>query len=282
MGLRRPRRAGLAWAVCWRPQVLGAGLGLLGCLVSHHGYTQPSTSPSGELLVFAAASLTESFTELGQRLESLHPGVHVLYNFGSSAALRTQLEQGARADVFVSADLEQMERARRQGVVQGEAAVVAHNRLVVIVPRHNPRHVQRWQDLATPGLKLVLAAASVPVGQYSRQALRLAQGEYGADFMTQVLRNLASEEDNVKQVVAKVRLGEADAGMVYRSDVTAKVQPDVLTLPIPDAYNPLAAYPLALTADVRNRPAAEAWVALLLSPAGQAILKAHGFIPVRD
>ncbi len=100
--------------------------------------------------------------------------------------------------------------------------------------------------------------------------------------MTQVLRNLASEEDNVKQVVAKVRLGEADAGMVYRSDVTVKVQPDVLTLSIPDAYNPLAAYPLALTADVRNRPAAEAWVALLLSPAGQAILKAHGFIPVRD
>lgn len=257
-------------------------LSLLAWLLVRPCLAQVPNPPRGELVVFAAASLTETFSDLGQRLESLHQGLTITYNFGGSPALRTQLEQGAPADVFVAADLAQMELARRHGVVQGEAMIFARNRLVVIVPRDNPKQLRSFHDLAGPGLKLVLAAPQVPVGQYSRQALSKAQSEYGADFAERVLGNLASEEDNVKQVVTKVQLGEADAGMVYVSDVTPRVSQGVLALPIADAYNQLATYPLALTATLQNRRAAEVFVAFVLSPEGQAILKAHHFIPVQD
>jgi molybdate transport system substrate-binding protein len=257
-------------------------LGLCVWFLATTSRAQAPVQLTGELLVFAAASLTEPFTEMGKRLESLHQGFKIIYNFGGSPTLRTQLEQGAHADVFVSADLAQMDLARTNAVVQGEAPVFVHNRLVVIVPRDNPKRLRAFQDLATPGLKLTLTAPKVPVGNYSRQALSKAQAEYGADFAERVLRNLASEEDNVKQVVTKVQLGEADAGIVYISDVISKVRPDVLMLPIADAYNQLATYPIALTAGVKNRHAAEAFIAFVLSPEGQAILKSHNFIPVRD
>src|SRR5919109_1399026 len=119
---------------------------------------QMPARPPGELTVFAAASLTEPFTEIGQRLEATYPGLKVIYNFGGSPTLRTQLEQGARADVFVSADAVQMELARQSGVVQGETPIFVKNRLAVIVPRENPGKVMAFGDLARPGLKLDLAA----------------------------------------------------------------------------------------------------------------------------
>ncbi|MGE3541271.1 MAG: molybdate ABC transporter substrate-binding protein [Candidatus Tectimicrobiota bacterium] len=243
---------------------------------------QTPAAPTGELVVFAAASLTEPFNEIGRRLESLYPGLRVLYNFGGSPILRMQLEQGAQADVFVSADLAQLQVAQSSHVVQGEAPVFVRNRLVVIVPRDNPKQLRSFQDLASPGLKLSLAAPKVPVGSYSRQALSKAQADYGADFAARVLRNLASEEDNVKQVVTKVQLGEADAGIVYASDVTPRVSHDVRMLPIAEAYNQLATYPIALTAGVKNRQAADVFIAFVLAPEGQAILQSHHFLPVRD
>jgi len=255
---------------------------LLGGLLAQFCLAQAPASPKGELVVFAAASLTEALTEIGKRLESLHQGLKIAYNFGGSPTLRTQLEQGALADVFISADLTQMDLARTTGVVQGEAVLFTRNRLAMIVPRENPKQLRSFQDLAMPGLKLSLAAPRVPAGQYSRQAFHHAQSEYGADFAARVLRNLASEEESVKQVVTKVQLGEADAGIVYVSDVTPAVRKHVLTLPIPDAYNPRVMYPVALTAGLKNRHAAEVFMAFVLSPEGQAILAAHHFLPVRD
>jgi molybdate transport system substrate-binding protein len=246
------------------------------------GGAQTPARPTGELIVFAAASLTEPFTEMGTRLEATHPGLKILYNFGGSPTLRTQLEQGARADVFVSADAVQMELAKKSGVVQGETPVFVKNRLVVIVPRENPGQVTAFRDLARPGLQLDLAAPKVPVGNYSRQALQKATAEYGAEFADRALRNVVSEEENVKQVVTKVQLGEADAGIVYVSDVTPKVSSAVRMIPIPDAYNQIAAYPIALTQSVRNRVAAEMFLNFVLSAAGQATLKAHNFIPVEE
>ena len=245
-------------------------------------YAQETSRPTGELIVFAAASLTEPFTEMGKRLEANYPGLKVVYNFGGSQILRTQLEQGAHADVFASADAAQMEQAKKSNVVQGETPLFVKNRLVVIVPKANPGKVSEFRDLAKPGLKLVLAGAKVPVGNYSRQAFSKASAGYGADFAQRALANVVSEEDNVKQVVTKVQLGEADAGIVYVSDVTPKVSPDVITVPIPEAYNQLATYPIALTKDVKNRVAAEAFIAFVLSAEGQAILKAHNFIPVKE
>lgn len=246
------------------------------------GAAQTPVRPTGALTVFAAASLTEPFSEMGKRLEAIYPGLKIVYNFGGSPTLRMQLEQGARADVFVSADAVQMERATRSSVVQGEAPIFVKNRLVVIVPRDNPGQVTAFSDLAKPGLKLDLAAPTVPVGNYSRQALRQASAAYGADFEARALRNVVSEEENVKQVVAKVQLGEADAGMVYVSDVTAKIGKNVLMVEIPDAYNQIATYPIALTQSVQNRPAAAAFISFVLSAEGQALLRAHNFMPVKE
>ena len=138
-----------------------------------------------------------------------------------------------------------------------------------------------FRDLARPGVKLDLANSKVPVGNYSRQALSKASTEYGADFEKHALANVVSEEENVKQVVTKVQLGEADAGIVYVSDVTPKVSKDIQPIAIPAAYNQLASYPIALTKDITNRAAAEAFIAFVLSAEGQAILKAHNFIPVK-
>ena len=258
----------LLWAVLL---VLGA-----------RGGAQTPTHPTGELTVFAAASLTEPFTEMGKRLEATYPGLQILYNFGGTPTLRTQLEQGAHADVFVSADAVQMDLARKSGLVQGESPIFVKNRLVVIVPRENPGKIMAFRDLARPGLKLDLAAPKVPVGNYSRQALHKATAEYGTEFVEGALKNVVSEEENVKQVVTKVQLGEADAGIVYVSDVTPKVSNAVHMVPIPDAYNQIATYPIALTQGVQNRVAAEVFINFVLSSEGQAALKAHNFIPVKE
>lgn len=274
----RQRRLHIA-RLCWSTVQLCC---ILYIAMPDLGRSQAPAALKGNLVVFAAASLTAPFTALATHLESLHPQLKIIYNFGGSSALRTQLEQGAQADMFASADQVQMERARAQGVIQGDAPIFVRNRLVVIMSRSTPTPLQTFQDLARPGLSLVLAAAQVPVGSYSRQALEQAQATCGAHFAAQVLRNLVSEEDNVKQVVTKVQLGEADAGIVYHSDVTPQVSQAVLTLQIPDAYNQVATYPIALTAGVVNRQAAEAFVAFVLSAAGQALFKAHNFMPVQD
>lgn len=246
------------------------------------GMAQTKTSPSGTLNVFAAASLTEAFKEIAQALEKHYPGLRIVYNFAGSQALRTQIEQGAQADIFASADGRQMEQARQNGVTQGETPIFVKNRLVVIVPHDNPAGIQTFQDLARPGMKLDLAAAQVPVGNYSREAIEKASAAYGADFATQVRQNIVSEENNVKQVVLKVQLGEVDAGIVYISDVILQVRQAIHTIPIPDAYNRIATYPIAITKDVKNRLAAEAFIAFVLSEPGQAILKAHNFLSIND
>ncbi len=274
-GQTRVSQDGLRW--CWV-----VGLVVVLCMLCGSGLAQTPGRPTGELTVFAAASLTEPFTEIGKRLEAAHTGLKIIYNFGGSPTLRTQIEQGARADVFVSADMAQMELAKKNGMVQGETPVFVKNRLVVIVPRSNPGRLTTFRDLAKPGLKLTLAAPKVPVGNYSRQALSKAHAEYGTEFVERVLRNLVSEEENVKQVVTKGQLGEADAGVVYVSDVTPKVSKEVLIIQIPEVYNQIATYPIALTQGVQNRAAAEIFIAFVLSPEGQAVLKAHNFIPLQE
>ncbi len=165
--------------------------------------------------------------------------------------------------------------------MQGESPIFVKNRLVVIVPKANPKQITELRDLAKPGVKLDLANAKVPVGNYSRQVFSKAGNDYGADFEKQTLANIVSEEDNVKQVVTKVQLGEVDAGIVYASYVTPKVSKDVQVVPIPDAYNQIATYPVALTKNAKNRAAAEAFIAFVLSAEGQAILQAHGFLPLQ-
>jgi molybdate transport system substrate-binding protein len=235
-----------------------------------------------QLQVFAAASLSAAFTEIGHRLEAQQPGLSVRFNLAGSQQLATQIEQGAAADVFASADERWMDHVRQRGMLAGEPAVFARNRLVVIVPRTNPARILRLQDLARGGVKLVLGADAVPVGRYARTVLQNLSRDpaFGGEFAARVLRNSVSEEENVKSVVGKVQLGEADAGIVYRSDVTATVSRFIRVFEIPDGANVLATYPIALLKTAKETDAANAFVALVLSPDGQQVLARHGLLPV--
>jgi molybdate transport system substrate-binding protein len=240
--------------------------------------TAGSIGPSGSLTVFAAASLTDAFGEMGEAFEAANPGVSVAFNFAGSAALRAQIEEGAPADVFASANTSHMDQLHDAGLA-GAPAVFAHNSLVVIAPNDNPGGIETLADLAKPGLKLVLAADAVPAGGYARDMLAKADGDpaFGAGFSEAVLANLVSNESNVKQVVTKVALGEADAGIVYGSDVTAAVAPDLQTIEVPAAVNVVADYPIAVLSESDHPEAAREFVDFVLSVEGQTILAKWGF-----
>jgi molybdate transport system substrate-binding protein len=235
----------------------------------------------GELTVFAAASLTDSFNQIKADLEAAHPGLTVTYNFAGSQALVTQLTEGAEADVFASANMTQMDVGIEAGVIAGEPVVFTQNRLAIVVPADNPADVQSPADLGKEGLRLVLAAPEVPVGQYARVsicAMGADASAYGEGFVDGVAGNIVSNEDNVKAVLTKVQLGEADAGIVYTTDVTSDVAEDVELIEIPEAVNVIAQYPVAPVAE-GDRTLAGAFIAYLLGPDGQATLQEFGFEP---
>ena len=270
---------GLFWAalLCLLAVVLTAcGANTEGGRASGSG---PPTDVSGKVTVFAAASLTGAFIELAATFEREHPSVRVEFNFAGSPTLRTQLEQGARADAFASADAQQMELARQRGLVAEAPRAFASNSLLVITPKSNPGRVASMADLKRPGLKLVLANEEVPAGAYSREMLSAMDRdpEYGAGFSQAVLRNVVSLESNVKQVVTKVELGEADAGIVYSTDVTPALASNLATLEVPPRFNIVAEYPIAVTREARNPQGARAFIDHVLSPEGQAVLHKHGF-----
>ena len=236
------------------------------------------TAEPVSLHVFAAASLTDAFTEIGNNFEVANPGVTVTFNFAGSQALRTQIEEGAPADVFASANKTEMDNLiTSTHVAQDAPQVFLSNKLVVILPADNPAGLEKLEDLAKPGIKLVLAAEEVPVGKYARQALDAMNGQFGTDFKDKVLANIVSNEDNVKQVVAKVQLGEADAGIVYTSDAVAA--PELQTIEIPAQLNVIANYPIAPLTQSAHADLATAFINYVLSPEGQAVLQKWGFAP---
>jgi molybdate transport system substrate-binding protein len=239
----------------------------------------PTAAPEAKTLnIFAAASLTEAFTEIGKNFQAANPGVTVTFNFAGSQALRTQIEEGAPADVFASASGKEMDTLVTGTLVgEGTSKVFLTNKLVVILPADNPAGLEKLEDLARPGIKLVLAAEEVPVGNYARQSLGLMNGSFGTDFKDKVLANVVSNEDNVKQVVSKVQLGEADAGIVYTSDAVAA--PDLKTIEIPTELNVIAKYPIAPLARSENADLATSFIDYVLSAEGQAVLAKWGFAP---
>ncbi|MBI2756280.1 MAG: molybdate ABC transporter substrate-binding protein [Chloroflexi bacterium] len=235
---------------------------------------------SGEITVFAASSLTEAFREIGAGFEAANPGTRLNLNFGGSSTLRAQLEQGARADVFASADEVQMSLAVKAGVTASDPAVFARNRLVIVTPRGNPRQIASLEDLGRPGVKLLLTAPGVPIGQYTLDLFdRAARAPgFGTDFRARAEANVVSREENVRQLVAKVQLGEADAGVCYATDVTPSVRDQLTVIQIPDGLQVSSAYPLAPTRG-SNPVGGQAFAAYVLSPAGQAVLQRWGFLP---
>jgi molybdate transport system substrate-binding protein len=227
------------------------------------GGSSGAASP-GEIKVFAAASLTAAFTEIGEQLTNSN-GTKVVFNFAGSQALATQIQQAAPADVFASADTANMDKVTD---LVGTPQNFASNQLAIVVEKGNPKGVEGLDDLANPDLKVVLAAPDVPAGKYAAEALGKAD----------VTVKPVSEEDNVKAVVTKVSLGEADAGIVYVTDVTAgggKVEGvDIL-----DDQNVTATYPIATVKASKAPDQAQAFMDLVLSAEGQQLLKANGFLP---
>lgn len=234
------------------------------------------------LTVFAAASLSESFEDLVSQFEASQPGVQVELVFAGSQQLAIQLREGAQADIFASANRTQMESLIEAGLVEADGVYnFATNRLVAIVPKDNPAGMDDLQNLVQPGRRLVLASPEVPVGQYSLDFLSKAaqDGELGVDFQANVLRNVVSYENDVKTVLAKVALGEADAGIVYSSDAGPDQLDRIIRIEIPDRWNIIALYPIAALAGSAQPELAEAFVAYILSAQGQVTLADHGFLP---
>jgi len=239
----------------------------------------PASEPS-TLTVFAAASLTDAFMEIGAMFEAANPGGSVTFNFAGSQALRTQIEEGAPVDVFASASGKEMDILVTDSLVTNDVPqIFLTNKLVVILPADNPAALTKLEDLAMPNIKLVLAAEEVPVGNYARQALDNMNSSFGTDFKDKVLTNVVSNEDNVKQVVAKVQLGEADAGIVYVSDAIAA--PDLKTIEIPVDLNVIAKYPIASLTKSENAELAAKFIEYVLSTEGQAVLQKWGFAPIK-
>jgi molybdate transport system substrate-binding protein len=233
------------------------------------------------LNVFAAASLTESFTQIGMKFQAADPGVTVKFNFAGSPTLVQQITDGAAADVFASADLANMKKVNDAGLVSS-SQIFVKNRLVVIIPAANPGNINTLKDLAKRGVKIDIEASAVPAGKYSLQALdNMARSpDYGSSYEAAVKANFVSQEDNVKAVVQKVQLGEADAGFVYKTDVTASVSDKVKVINIPDTFNVIAEYPIAVLKNSAHVSDAQAFMQYVLSADGQAILAKFNFITV--
>lgn len=238
----------------------------------------PSESVTGEVTVFAASSLTEAFGAMAVAFHGKHPNARIVFNFAGTPTLRTQLEQGARADVFASANEPQMALAFQSGVVEGSSTAFATNRLVVVTPISRDA-VKTLSDLEKPQVKIVLTLPDVPVGAYSRQSLEKmeASGQFPAGFASRVLANVVSEETNVRQVIAKIAFGEADVGISYGTDITPDVATKVRTIDIPDDFNVLAIYPIAQVRNAPNPFGAAAFLEFVISSEGQGILAKHGF-----
>ena len=233
------------------------------------GATSPTPTPlSGNVSVFAAASLTASFNALGTSFQTANPGVTVKFNYAGSPTLVTQIEQGAPADVFASADTTNMDKLTADGFTAGSSQVFAHNQLEIVVAPGNPKGIAGLADLAKPSVIYITEAPAVPAGKYSLQALASA----GVKVTPKSL------ETSVTAVISKIELGEADAGIVYTTDITAAGN-KVSGVQIPAANNVIATYPLVAVKGTTSSVVANAFIAYVLSATGQSTLKTFGFLP---
>jgi len=235
------------------------------------GYEPPASPGAGEQLsgdatIFAAASLTESFQEIGEAFEDANPPTELVFNFGASSGLATQVAEQGGADVFASADQANMAKVTDKDLLEESPEVFAQNRLEIIVAPGNPKGIKGLADLAGSGVKVVLAAPEVPVGRYAREALEKAG----------VTVKPVSEAVDVKGVVGPVTLGEADAGIVYATDVRAAGD-KAEGVEVPEDQNVTAEYPIGLVKDGGNPQVGRAFIGFVLSDQGQKILTDHGF-----
>lgn len=244
-------------------------------LLAACGSSSPSSSSSGELkgtlTVFAAASLNGAFDQIGDQFHKANPGVSVKFNYTGSSTLATQIVQGAPADVFASANTQNMSKVADDKLVSGEPKVFVRNTLEIMVGAGNPKNITTLKDLANPAIKVSVCAPSVPCGSYSTDVFQKAG----------VTVNPVSEETSVSGVVTRVSLGEADAGIVYTTDVKGGGK-SVQGVSIPAQDNVIADYPIAQLKDAPNSPAAAAFIKYVFSSDGQKVLADFGFMPVNQ
>jgi molybdate transport system substrate-binding protein len=258
-------------------RLVAVGAAALTLIAVGCGSSDEPTSAAGgnqerEITVFAASSLTAAFTQIGSDFEAANPRLTVTFNFGPSDGLAGQIESEGVADVFASASPTWMDDlASATGVTQ--RTDFARNKLVIITPPDDPAGIGSIDDLADPGLQLVLAAVGVPVGDYARQVLR------NAGIAKAAAANVVSNEQDDASVVAKIASGEADTGIVYASDVTESVAPTVHSIEIPGDVNVIATYPIAVVDGAKSSDLARAFVRYVSGPDGQATLRAFGFLP---
>ncbi len=231
-----------------------------------------------ELQVYAAASLTSALDKVKTAYEAANPGITLTISTDSSTALETKIEQGAPADVLLSADTANPQKLVDKGLASGSMTLFAGNKLTVIVPTGNPAGIAAPQDLARAGVKVIACTDGVPIQKYTALWLDKVKAlpAYGADFPARYAANVVSREDNVSGIVTKVGLGEGDAGVVYVSD--AKTSDKVATIDIPDAENVSASYGGVVVKASPNQSAAAAFLGWLAGPDGQAILATFGFL----
>jgi len=249
---------------------------LLACL-------SPALAEEGErLTVFCGAGLTGALSEIGGIYENA-TNISVEFNFDGAPALRSQIEQGAYADIFIPADLKHMNALKSEGFINNSTVeVFARNKVAIIVPNDNPASITGLKDLASPGVKILMGTKDLPVGGYALQVLDklAADPEYGPAYRESVLSNVVSQETTVNRIVSKIALGEADAGFAFISDVSPQMVGKVTRILIPEKCNVVGDFPVAVLSQSKYPVEAQAFLDMIMSTEGQSILGKYGFIPV--
>ena len=228
--------------------------------------------------IMAASSLTESFNEIKQKFEAKYQNINVEMNFSGSQQLVTQIELGVDSDLFVSANKEYMDKLTSEHLV-GNSKIFAHNKLIFVVSS-NAKNIKNLNDLTKPGIKLDIASPAVPVGKYTLEMLNKIErsGKFYPNYKQNFLKNVITQELSVKSVLTKVELGEVDAGVVYKTDVTKESFKKVKIITVDDKYNVIANYPIAVIKNSKNKEAAGAFMNYVLSDKGQNIFRKYGFM----
>ena len=259
----------------------GLGLAVIACAALRASPSPTAFVPASpaHLTIFGAASLRDALQAIETAYEAANPGITITISADSSAALATQIEQGAPADVFLSADTSNSRRLVEAGLVAGQPVVFAGNELTIVVPAGNPAGIATWHDLADDGLRIVAAGDEVPITTYAAQLLEnlAREADAPARFPAAYAANVVSREDNVKAILAKIELGEGDAGIVYRTDARASTK--VTTIALPDDANVPVSYAAVVIKLSTRRASAEAFLAWLRGVDGQDLLAGFGFLP---
>lgn len=237
-----------------------------------------------QLTVFAASSLTDAFLDIREQFEAQYPHIHINYSFGGSSTLATQILEGAPADIFASANIQQMTLVDSEALLSESPTSLTYNQLVIIVPQDNPANIASLDDFNTADLRIITATEGVPIRIYTDNLLdQLAESSvFGSQFREAFLANIVSEELNVRDIVAKIALGEGDVAIVYQSDVTADIANNLITIPLPAEFNPIVTYPIGILNHSEHQSVAQIFVDFLMSESGQANFARWGFLPLHE